>query len=58
MRKKKIIYDLIFVLVSGIFLTVLDKYGLLQKYIGFALIPLFIAYYTGQIVERKFTDKK
>nr|WP_320120151.1 hypothetical protein [uncultured Marinifilum sp.] len=58
MRKKKIIYDLIFVLVSGIFLTVLDKYGLLQKYIGFALIPLLISYYTGQIVERKFTDKK
>lgn len=58
MRKKKIIYDLIFVLVSGIFLTVLDKYGLLHKYVGFALIPLLIAYYTGQIVERKFTNKK
>ena len=56
MKKKKIIFDLLFVLISAIFLTVLNHYGLLEKYVGYALIPLLAAYFIGQQVERKFIN--
>jgi hypothetical protein len=53
MNKKKIMFDLIFIVMAAIILTVLIEFGLIEKYIGFALIPILIAYYLGQFVERK-----
>ncbi len=53
MNKKKIIFDLIFIVIIAVIMTVLFKYGLIEKYIGFSLIPILIAYYLGQFVERK-----
>ena len=52
MRKR--IFDIIFIIVSGIILIALSEYGLLEKYIGFALIPILRAYQLGQYSERKF----
>jgi len=57
MKTKKTIYDVLFILISGIILIVLDEYGLLEKHAGFALIPILIAYFAGQFVERKFKYK-
>ncbi len=54
MKKKRIIFDLAFILVATIILFVFDKYGLLSKHSGFALIPLLIAYQLGQYKEKKF----
>ena len=57
MNKKKILFDLIFIVAAALFLIVLNKFGLMAKYIGFLLIPLLIAYYLGQLVERKTQTK-
>jgi hypothetical protein len=51
---KKRIFDVIFMVISAIILTILLEYGLLEKYIGFSLIPILIAYQLGQYSERKF----
>ena len=53
MNKKKIIFDLAFIVIAAIILIVLVESGLIEKYIGFSLIPILIAYYFGQFVERK-----
>ena len=50
---KKIYYDLLFILISAVILTVLVNAGILEKYLGFILIPILGAYYLGQVVERK-----
>ena len=52
MRKR--IFDIIFIIVSAIILIALLEYGFLEKYMGFALIPILIAYQLGQYSERKF----
>jgi predicted membrane protein len=57
MNKKKRIFDLIFIVIAAIILSVLVEYGLIEKYIGFVLIPILIAYYLGQFVERKTRAK-
>ena len=51
---KKRIFDMIFIIISAIILTALLEYDLIEKYIGFALIPILIAYQLGQYSERKF----
>jgi len=53
MNKKKLLFNFIFVVVSAIILTVLIEFGLMEKYLGFALIPILLAYYLGQYIERK-----
>ncbi|MCD6179132.1 MAG: hypothetical protein J7K39_04445 [Bacteroidales bacterium] len=53
MNKKKIIFDVVFIVIAAVIITVLIEYGLIEKYVGFALIPILIAYYLGQFVERK-----
>ena len=50
----KRIFDIIFMIISTIILVILLEYGFLEKYIGFALIPILIAYQLGQYSERKF----
>ena len=57
MNKKKIIFDVAFIVLSAIILTVLVESELIGKYIGFALVPILIAYYFGQFVERKTRNK-
>jgi len=51
---KKRTFDIIFIIISTIILIVLSKYGLLEKYMAFSLIPILIAYQLGQYSERKF----
>ena len=51
---RKFFFDIIFIVISTIILIILLEYGLMEKYIGFALIPILIAYYIGQYSERKF----
>mgnify|MGYP001770024460 CR=1 FL=1 len=53
MNKKKLLFNMAFIVIAAIILTVLIESGLIEKYIGFALIPILIAYYLGQFVERK-----
>ncbi len=53
---KKRAFDLIFIIVSALFLIGLIQFDLIEKHIGFALIPLLIAYHLGKYVERKFKD--
>jgi hypothetical protein len=50
----KRIFDLIFIVVSAAMLIVLAEYGLLEKHIGFSLLPILVAYQIGQYTERKF----
>jgi hypothetical protein len=51
---KKRIVDLIFIVVSAFVLIVLSEYEVLEKYVGFSLIPILMAYFFGQYSERKF----
>jgi len=48
MKAKKLILDVIFIIISAGVLTALEYYGLLEEYVGFTLIPILIAYYLGQ----------
>lgn len=54
MKMKKRIFDIIFIIVSTAILIVLSQYGILEKYMAFALIPILIAYQLGQYSERRF----
>jgi len=53
---KKKAFDMFFTIVSTIFLIVLMKFDLIEKYIGLALIPIITAYHIGKYSERKFKD--
>ncbi|GGW75816.1 hypothetical protein GCM10008085_29390 [Winogradskyella epiphytica] len=55
-ENKKRTFDLIFIIVSTAILIALSEYGLLEKYMAFALIPILIAYQLGQYSERKFKN--
>jgi len=50
----KRIFDIIFIIISAIILIILIEFDIIEKYIGFALIPILIAYQLGQYSERKF----
>lgn len=54
MKGKKIIFDVLFIIISTLILIGLNHFGLLEKYIGFSLIPILIAYFLGQFVKSKF----
>ena len=47
-------FDIIFILVSAALLVALLETNAFEKFIGFALIPILIAYYLGQYSERRF----
>ncbi len=57
MRVKKIIFDLIFIVISTMILIIINQYGLLEKHLSFAFIPILIAYYLGRFIERKTGSK-
>lgn len=44
---------MVFIVGSALALAVLTEFGLAEKYLGYALIPLLLSYYLGQYVERK-----
>ena len=48
------VVDVVFIVLSAVILTVLNQYGLLEKHISFALIPILIAYFLGQCSGRLF----
>jgi len=50
----KRIFDIIFIIISAIILIILIEFDIIEKYIGFALIPILIVYQLGQFSERKF----
>lgn len=50
----KRIFDVIFLIISAIILIILIEFDVIEKYIGFALIPILIAYQLGQYSEKKF----
>ena len=52
MSKKKLIFDIVFIVIASGILIALLKSELGEKYIAFLLIPILIAYYCGQFVER------
>jgi len=54
MKIKKRLFDSIFIIVAGALLILFRSYGLIEDFIGYALIPLLIAYFLGQYSERKF----
>jgi hypothetical protein len=58
MKNKKRTFDLLFIIISAILLILLAEFDLLEKYAGFALIPILIAYQLGQYSERRFGQKK
>jgi hypothetical protein len=51
---KERIFDAIFIVISATILIVLAEYGFLEKYMGFLLLPVLVAYQLGQYSERKF----
>ncbi len=53
---KKRIFDVVFMVIAAIILALLLEYGFLEKYIGFSLIPILIAYQVGQYSERRFKE--
>jgi len=53
MIRKKIIFDVCFILFATIILTILIDSELTENFLGFALIPILLSYYLGQLVERK-----
>lgn len=54
MKANKILFDIIFIIISTLILIGLNQYGLLEKFMGFAIIPILVAYFTGQYVGKKF----
>lgn len=57
MKNKRIFFDFIFIIFTGVVLVVLNEIGLSETPIYFLLIPLLVAYYIGRFVERKAVKK-
>jgi len=51
---RKLVFDIVFIICATVVLILLFEYALLEKYIAFSLIPILIAYFSGQFSERKF----
>jgi hypothetical protein len=51
---KKITFDIFVIVLLALALIGLSEYGLLEKYVAFALIPILCAYYLGKYAEKKF----
>ncbi|WP_054717133.1 hypothetical protein [Marinifilum fragile] len=58
MRSNKIIIDVLFIVLTAVILTGLDYLELLEKNIGYALIPILATYFLGQQVERRYSNFK
>ena len=56
MKIKKTIFDVIFIALSAVILIGLNEAKLLEKNIGYALVPILTAYFLGQYSSKKFSD--
>ena len=56
MTIKKKNFNFIFIILSAIGMLALIELDLDQKYMGFAIIPILLAYQVGQYSERKFKN--
>jgi len=52
---RKNIIDSLFIIIATVILLIINHYKLMGKTSAFALIPILIAYYLGQLSERKIT---
>jgi len=50
--------DIVIIIITAAALIGLSEYGLLKRHIGFALIPILIAYFLGQFVQSRFKNSK
>lgn len=57
MNLKKIIFDSAFILIASIILIFVVEHEPKAVSLGFALIPILIAYFLGQYVEQKTCSK-
>ncbi len=53
---KKRIFDIIFIVVSALFLIALIEFNLIEKYLGYALLPIITAYYLGKYSEKRLKN--
>ncbi len=53
---KRKAFDMAFIIVSAIIIIALMEFDLIEKYIGFSLLPIITAYHIGKYSERKFKD--
>ncbi len=51
-------FDMIFIFVSAAIFIILLEFGLIDKYKGFLLIPILIAYQLGQYSVRRANKKR
>ena len=51
---KKRTFDIIFIVLAALGLTLIIEFDLVEGYFGYALIPLMAAYQIGQYSERRF----
>ncbi len=54
MKMNKNLFGILFLLTSAVALLVLNYYGVLEKYVHFALIPILSSYFLGQYAQRKY----
>lgn len=57
MKYHKKMFDILFIILAGVIVIVLNQFGLIVKYSGFTLIPILLAYFLGQFIERRTNDK-
>lgn len=57
MKYNKKMFDILFIILAGVIVIVLNQFGLIVKYSGFTLIPILLAYFLGQFIERRTNDK-
>jgi len=50
-------FDILFIFTSTAILLILQQFDFLKPNVGFALIPIIIAYQIGQFSQRKFKSK-
>ena len=53
MKTKRRFFDVIFIAIAGASVLILNHFGLIAQYSGLSLIPLLMAYFIGEFVERK-----
>ena len=51
---RKVFVDIIFIVLASGFLILTQELNWHTAYFGFALLPLIIAYYAGQYVQKKW----
>jgi len=53
---KKRLIDIAIIIIFGAILVIFQQFDIVENHISFALIPILIAYFLGQFIQRKFTN--